>query len=114
MLKEKIRKTVLKLSALPITAMAVAQSEIQSWALQSPGGVNTGDQVMQNLVKQLCTLAGYVGVALIAIGAILMFMGFKNEDAEGKHRAGLVIVAGIGLLSMGAIMGAILGQSYGT
>lgn len=109
MIKEKIRKTALKLSVLPVTAMAIAQSEIQSWALSSPTGTSDGNTIMSNLIKQLCTLAGYVGMVLAAIGIILMFMGFKNEDAEGKHRAGLVIVAGIGLLSMGAIMNAIIG-----
>lgn len=70
---------------------------------------DNGSEIMTNTINVLGTLTRYVGAFLLVVGLIMLFMGFKNEDAEAKHRAGLVIVAGIGLVAIKTIISTVTG-----
>lgn len=115
MLKEKLKKAGRKLAAVPVAVMAAGQSAVMAYADGLDDlGVEGGSTMMQNVTKTLCQLAQYAGVFLAVVGLIMLFMGFKNEDAEAKHRAGLVIVAAIGLIATGTIVNTVVGDGFGS
>ena len=116
MLKEKLKKAGKKLAAVSVAAMVAGQNAVMAFADNGLDGLDVegGSSMMQKVTSTLCQLAQYAGVFLAVVGLIMLFMGFKNEDAEAKHRAGLVIVAAIGLLAVGTIVDNVVGQGFGT
>lgn len=77
-------------------------------------GTNDGASIVKNTIGTITQLAIYAGIFLLVIGLIMLFMGFKNEDAEAKHRAGLVILAGVGLVAIRAIVSNVTGVDAGS
>lgn len=96
-----------------ITAAAIAMDATVKDAMADNGlkeiKTKNSDQIVNNVVDTIETLATYAGIFLLVIGLIMLFMGFKNEDSEAKHRAGLVIIAGIGCVGIKAIVSAVTG-----
>ena len=68
-----------------------------------------GSDVMSKILTVVGTLCTYVGVILLIGAVVALIMAFKNEELEGKHRAGLGIAVAIGLLCMKGILTAVTG-----
>lgn len=67
--------------------------------------------LMGTILGYVCKIAMYVGILLLAWGLIQLFMAFKNEDADSKQRAIMVIIASICLISVQPIVTAITGKA---
>lgn len=57
--------------------------------------VENPEELMGGIMLQLCTVAQYVGLGLLAFGLFQLFMAFKDEDAGSKSRAMLLVGVGI-------------------
>ena len=99
--KEKINSKMIALSAAAaVTLMNVmpANATFQGYSGKS------GTQIIDGIVDVIAAIASFVGIILLASSIFVLVMAFKNEEVEGKHRAGLGIGVAIALLSFGGIM----------
>ena len=71
----------------------------------------TADQKMAQITKSMLSviylMAKYIGILLAAWGVIQLILAFKNEDADSKSRAMMLIVCAIALISAEFIIGAL-------
>lgn len=122
MIKEKLKKAAIAARGHAARAYLGASAFIASTVTANAdppatGGLgditttNNGSDMMKKTIGQVLILARYAGILLLVIGLIMLFTGFKNEDAEAKHRAGLVVIAGIGLVSIKTIVDVVTGSS---
>lgn len=117
MIKEKLKKAAIAARGHAARAYLGASAFIASTVTANADGglkditTNDGENMMKKTIGQVLILARYAGILLLVIGLIMLFTGFKNEDAEAKHRAGLVVIAGIGLISIKTIVDAVTGSS---
>lgn len=116
MIKEKLKKAAIAARGHAARAYLGASAFIASTVTANADGgltdittTNEGSDMMKKTIGQVLILARYAGILLLVIGLIMLFTGFKNEDAEAKHRAGLVVIAGIGLISIKTIVDAVTG-----
>jgi len=59
------------------------------------------------IVALVMTLAFYVGIGLAVWGAVMFALAIKNEEADSKQRALMCLVAGVGLIAIRSIVGAL-------
>lgn len=72
--------------------------------------INASD-MMDNLVAVVCDVFRMIGVLLLVWSVGQLVLAFRNEDADSKSRAMMVIVCSILLISVGAIYQALTGSS---
>lgn len=58
-----------------------------------------------NMIGIVCSIFSYIGMLLLVWGIGQLVLAFKNEDADSKSRAMMLIVASIVLMSVRAIVG---------
>lgn len=68
----------------------------------------TPGEIIQGLLNVIFDIAGYIGVLLLAWGGITLFLAIRNEDADSKSRAVMLLVVAIGLICFGAIFGEVI------
>lgn len=81
------------LSAMPIFAMA--------------GGA---DDMFGTLVGYVCKIFFYIGAILLVWAVGQLVLAFKNEDADSKSRAVMVLVCAVLLMSIGTIYDTVAGK----
>ena len=64
---------------------------------------------VKGVVEVMLNVFKYVGVVLLIWGVGQLVMAFRNEDADSKTRAIMVLVAAAALLSLQALLGQIPG-----
>lgn len=96
-----------------VTSGGVGIASLASSTVVASAAIKTksAEDTMKNILGVITTIAMYVGILLLAWGAFQLFMAFKNEDADSKQRAFLVIIAGIALTALKTIITAITGMS---
>lgn len=69
---------------------------------QGQGGVSNGtaDSAYQSVVEFIIKWLKRAGFLLGFFGAAMLFMAMKNEDADGKQRGLLTLIAGFGLAAL--------------
>ena len=78
----------------------------------SMAAVNTAD-IFGTLIGYICQIFLYIGIILLVWAVGQLVLAFKNEDADSKSRAVMVMVCSIILMSVGQIVKTVL-DSTGT
>lgn len=81
-------------------ALSAAMSVMPVWCI--------GDIDIYSIVGKILgygfTVVGFVGVFLLFFGAVQWIMAFKNEDAESKNRAAVLVVISIVLIALKTLL----------
>lgn len=72
----------------------------------------TANGFVNNLIDVISLFGKYIGAALAAWGVIQLALAFKNEDADSKSRALMLIIASIILFNCRALLN-MLGMNLG-
>lgn len=88
-------------------AMATASvSAVPAFA--APGDADSKmKEITQNMLGVIYLMAKYIGILLAAWGVVQLILAFKNEDADSKSRAMMLIVCAIALISAEFIIGSL-------
>ena len=68
----------------------------------------SGTEIVEAVKNIFGFVSGFVGAVTLAASIFQLISAFKNEEVEGKHRAGLGIATGVAFLSMGLILGLVI------
>jgi hypothetical protein len=96
-------KTLTKVRNFSITGFIMS---LPMTVALAAGQVNP-DEIVGKTVGTIGRIGLYVGIILLAWGIFQLVMAFKNEDADSKSRAILVIVAAALLCAMDTILNAV-------
>lgn len=83
-------------------AMAVLMTSVGSMQMcaLAAGGA---DAMFGTLIGYVCKIFFYIGTILLVWAVGQLVLAFKNEDADSKSRAVMVLVCAVLLMSIGAI-----------
>ena len=65
----------------------------------------TGNQLIGRLLSILCTFSFYAGIVVIGIAVFQFIMSFKEQEPERQHRAIILAIVGVAMISLGSILG---------
>lgn len=83
-----------------VGAMAFLYSFNCAYADEPSTIEGTADKFINNLVGIIALFGKYIGACLGAWGVIQLALAFKNEDADSKSRALMLIIAAIILFNV--------------
>lgn len=75
----------------------------------SAGGA-TAKGLVQNLLSYVFAIFRYIGWLLLAWGVGQLVLAFKNEDADSKSRAMMLIVVAVILTALTTIFNGVIGE----
>ena len=111
-LKEKIlsadKKTRLKASLISGGATMALFAPI---ALAAPASVDI-DATVKLVLAKILDIFFYIGLLLLAWSVGMLVLAFKNEDADSKSRAMMMMVVAAALVGFKAFLNAILPAAY--
>ena len=100
-LLKNVRNTALAMSAVSVGAMPTAFAT----------GDKTGDDVVNAILDVILKMAFYIGIILLAWSVVMLVLALKNEDADSKSRAIMLIVVSVALIGVGATLKPVLGAA---
>ena len=96
---------------LCIATITTGLVNISNVAYCSGSGGGDIDSIIKALAGIILKIFGYIGVLLIHWGIGQLVLAFKNEDADSKSRAIMLIVAAAVLLALKPLLSTIPGIS---
>lgn len=72
-----------------------------------PAGTADGSSIVDNIVTTVGNILTWAGVLVLIAAVVAYLLAFRNEDVEGKHKAGLAFAIGIAMVGFPSILGAI-------
>lgn len=100
---KSIRNGALAMSSASVAMMPTA------YAASSNGtGTNTGNKVLNAVLDVVFDMAFYIGIILLAWAVVMLILALKNEDADSKSRAIMLIAVSIALVGVGTLLSPIL------
>ena len=84
--REAVALTAVAASAMPMTVSA------------------NGGQLMSKLLEVIVMIFRYIGILLLAWSIGMLVLAFKNEDADSKSRAMMLLVVSIVLIGIEGIL----------
>lgn len=69
---------------------------------------DTGNAVVNAVLDVIETMAFYIGIILLVWSVVMLVLALKNEDADSKSRAIMLIAVSIALIGIGAFLNPIL------
>lgn len=66
-----------------------------------------GSKIVTNLVNTVGDILTWAGVLVLIASVVAFLLAFRNEDVEGKHKAGLAFAIGIAMVGFKAILSGI-------
>ena len=93
------RNSILTMSAASAVTMPVALAAGEDKALIS------------QILDIIYTMALYIGIVLLAWGAIMLILALKNEDADSKSRAIMLIAVAVALITVKLLVGPIVNNA---
>lgn len=97
-LLKTVRNSALAMSAVSIGAMPTAFAT----------GDKTGDAVVNAILDVILKMAFYIGIILLAWSVVMLVLALKNEDADSKSRAIMLIAVSIALIGVGGLLKPVL------
>ena len=104
---EKIKNVTSALNAKACVASATITSMLCPVAFANPVD-KTADGIMGTIVGYVCSIFRYIGILLLAWSIGMLVLAFKNEDADSKSRAMMMLVVSIILICLKTVVSAIL------
>lgn len=68
----------------------------------------TPEGILQALLDVIFTIASYIGILLLAWGGVMLILAIRNEDADSKSRAVMLIVVAIALICLGTVFSGVM------
>lgn len=62
-----------------------------------------GSNIVKNLITVVGNILTWAGVPVLIASIVAFLLAFRNEDVEGKHKAGLAFAIGIAMVGFPAI-----------
>lgn len=84
------------ISMMPVNAGTIEQTGI--------GNDIKADEVIERFITQILDIFKYVGVIMAIWGAVQLIQAFRNEDADSKSRAIMVLVSAIFLMGIKSVL----------
>lgn len=94
-----------------MTTSAVAFNFMAMSTLASGSGNVNMSAMFGSLIAMVCDIFFYIGAILLVWAIGQLVLAFKNEDADSKSRAVMVLVCAVLLLSVKTIYNAIVDSS---
>lgn len=82
-------------------------------AFAAPTGSTTAKDLISKVLGIICDIFLGIGVLLLAWSVGMLFLAFKNDDADSKSRAMMMMIVSIVLIAFKTILGGVL-KSAGT
>lgn len=107
--KEFFSKSTSRVKALCATASAAAVCGAFSPTVLASGGTGgvDADELVGKLVEYIFKIFFYIGVLLLAWAIGQLVLAFKNEDADSKSRAMMLLVVAIILMGIQPLFSAL-------
>lgn len=116
-MKGLLEKVKLNARALKLVGSSMATAGLVAMPVVFASGAGTGSKVAENLVKNLLgyvfAIFKYIGWLLLAWGIGQLILAFKNEDADSKSRAMMLLVVAVILTVIGNIFNGIMSSTIG-
>lgn len=89
--------------------LAMALAPASSLPVFATGGLQEGKMkdIVQNMLNIIYMMAKYIGILLATWGCVQLILAFKNEDADSKSRAMMLLVCSVALISAESIISSI-------
>ena len=100
-------KAMVAAGTVTTTAMALMPMVFATDAAVDPKGL------IGRVLGVICDLFLCIGILLLAWSAGMLFLAFKNEDADSKSRAMMMMVVSVVLIGFKAILNGVLGTVAG-
>ena len=62
-----------------------------------------GSNIVKNLITVVGNILTWAGVLVLIASIVAFLLAFRNEDVEGKHKAGLAFAIGVAMVGFPAI-----------
>lgn len=89
-------------------AMSSASVAMVPTAFASGTGSTTGNKVVNAVLDVVFDMAFYIGIILLAWSVVMLILALKNEDADSKSRAIMLVAVSIALVGVGTLLKPIL------
>ena len=90
----RCKKEAVALTAFAATAMPMSVN----------AGITGGSALMNKLLDVITTIFLYIGILLLAWSIGMLVLAFKNEDADSKSRAMMLLVVSVVLIGLDGIL----------
>jgi hypothetical protein len=100
----------LKIKAKTLQKVGMASLSTVAMTSVSAFAAKSASEMVNTLLSYIFGIFFWLGILLLAWGVGQLVLAFKNEDADSKSRAMLVIMAAILLTLVGAIVQAVVGD----
>lgn len=97
-LLKNIRNSALAMSAVSVSMAPTAFAAVDD------------KQLINSILDVMYQMALYIGIILLAWGVIMLVLALKNEDADSKSRAIMLIAVSIALISIKILVAPIVGN----
>lgn len=68
-----------------------------------PASTQGGANIVKNLITVVGNILTWAGVLVLIASIVAFLLAFRNEDVEGKHKAGLAFAIGVAMVGFPAI-----------
>ena len=89
-------------------AMSAATVTMVPTAFAAPTLDTTTKDIVKAILNLVQTLGLTIGIILLAWSVVMLILAFKNEDADSKSRAIMLLVVSIALIGIGGLIQPIL------
>lgn len=89
-------------------ALAMSTASVAMMPTAFAAGTTTGNAVVNAILDVVYMMAFYIGLILLAWSVVMLVLALKNEDADSKSRAIMLIAVSIALLCVGTLLEPIL------
>lgn len=93
--------TLMAGSALPVFALQTNKKNVTD---------ATAEGIVSKIVDMVAMIARYIGIVLLAWGVVQLVLAFKNEDADSKSRAMMLIIVSVALIAVKTFINMVLGS----
>lgn len=105
--KTKTMTAAQKFTAGLAASAAALGVPVTTYAFDAASTANDGSTIVGNLVTTVGNILTWAGVLVLIAAIVAYLLAFRNEDVEGKHKAGLAFAIGIAMVGFPSILGAI-------
>lgn len=95
-LLKKFRNSALALSATSIAMMPVAHAAVDT------------NSILNAIINLVTDMAFWIGIILLVWAVVMLVLALKNEDADSKSRAIMLIATSVALIGVGTLLKPIL------
>lgn len=101
-IQDKLKKVALSASVLSVCGIAAPTAFADE---------TTTNKIVGSIIDVIVDIFKYIGIILLVWSVGMLILAFKNEDADSKSRAIMLLVVSIVLIGIGAFLEPILKET---